>query len=851
MQKTHPINFRTLFIVSLFFITFTTKAQENTVPAIPIISYLDHLEATFQIKFSFADEDLKSIVISTPKAQTLTEILENIKTQTQLQILKLDERYYTISSGTINICAFVLDNFEQNTVTGATIHVLENSIRKITDENGAFYLEKIPRKAIIEIRHLGFKPQFIKAEDLILKSPCTTILLSQNYQELQEVILYKFLTTGLEKQQDASIAIKTKDFGILPGLIEPDVLQTVQVLPGIKSIDETVSDINVRGGTNDQNLILWDGIKMYQSGHFFGLISAFNPYLTEKVSIIKNGTSAAYGDGVSSVISMQTKNKLSDTFLGGSGINLISGDLYGQIPLTQNIGLQFSGRRSITDFLNTPTYNRFYDRAFQDSQVKNTPANNEVIIRNEDFYFYDFTGKLLYNINDNQKFRVSFIAINNLLDYKETNNSTTETTQSGLEQTNFSIGGNLASSWNDNFSTQLNIYYTKYNLDSENILPNSNQQLYQNNKVLETAIQLSTSYNFSDVINWQNGYQFNEVGITNFTNVTLPPYKSNIKGVIRTHALFSEIKYTSENEKLWARGGARLNYIENIDTFKKLLIEPRININYKIADDIKLELQGEFKNQTTNQVIDLKQNFLGIEKRRWVLSDENKLPITRSKQVSLGISYDKNKLYIGLEGFYKYVNGISTATQGFQNEDQFNGEIGKYSINGFEFLINQKSKNLSNWLTYTYNNNNYTFDAIVPNQFPNNLDIKHTFTFASTFTYQKIKLGLGVNYRTGRPYTKPVAGNNAINTSTVPHTINYESPNSSRITNYIRTDASAVYEFNLNENVNASLGASVLNFFNKKNILNTYYRLNDNDEIETIENISLGITPNISFRLFF
>lgn len=64
--------------------------------------------------------------------------------------------------------------------------------------------------------------------------------------------------------------MNTAEFGILPGLIEPDILQTVQALPGIKSIDETVSDINVRGGTNDQNLILWNGIKMYQSGHFLG-----------------------------------------------------------------------------------------------------------------------------------------------------------------------------------------------------------------------------------------------------------------------------------------------------------------------------------------------------------------------------------------------------------------------------------------------------------------------------------------------------------------------------------------------------------------------------------------------------
>lgn len=850
MLKTHLNIYRFYLLAAFFSISLLCSGQEKNAPLIPIITYLEELENKFQIKFSYLDEDLKDFQVKKSDSAKLEDILERLKNQTNLSFFKLDERYYSITHKNISICAQVFDNFLQSTLPNASVQVLKPSITIVTDETGTFVLDNIPRKAVIEIRHIGFKPLFITAENLIKKSPCSKIALSPIYQELNEVIVYKFLTTGITKQQDASILLKTKDFGILPGQIEPDVLQTVQALPGIKSIDETVSDINVRGGTNDQNLILWDGIKMYQSGHFFGLISAFNPYLTEKVTTIKNGTSAAYGDGVSSVISMETKDELSDTFYGGGGINLISGDAYGQIPISEKVGLQFSGRRSLTDFMNTPTYQRFYERAFQDTEVNSNQPNPDELNRNKDFYFYDFSGKLLYDINKKHKVRVNLIAIYNFLDYKETNTNTNETTQSGLKQTNFSAGGNLKSQWNSDFSTFLNFYYTKYNLDSQNTIPNPSQQLYQNNTVLETAFHLRSNYNFSDLLSWENGYQFNEVGITNFTNVTQPLFRSNIKGVVRTHALFSEFTYTSENEKLWIRGGARLNFIANIDTFKKLLLEPRVNLNYELTEDLKLELQGEFKNQTTNQVIDLKQNFLGIEKRRWVLSDDDTLPVTRSKQASLGISYEKNKLFIGLEGFYKFVNGISTSTQGFQNEDQFNGEIGRYTVNGIEFLINQKSKNLSNWFSYTYNNNTYTFETLSPQKFPNNLDIKHTLTFASTYTYENIKLGIGLNYRTGRPFTEPQE-NNAVNTSTFPYTINYRNHNSSRIADYIRADASAVYDFKISTTINASFGASVLNLLNRKNTLNTYYRLNDADEVETIENVSLGITPNFSFRLFF
>ncbi|WP_165747982.1 carboxypeptidase-like regulatory domain-containing protein [Cellulophaga sp. Z1A5H] len=851
MPKTQSSIITIFLIAILFFSSLSSIGQENKTARVSLRAYLNQIEETFSVKFSFADNSINSILILSQEFNELEAAIHYIETETPLDLKKIDARYYTISKSMLSICAKVLDNFEQNTLHNASIKVLEQNIATITDDTGSFYLNNVPRKSTIEIRHIGFKPLFVKAEELQDGKTCKTLLMAQNIQQLEEVIIYKFLTTGLEKQDDASIVLNTDDFGILPGLIEPDVLQTVQALPGIKSIDETVSDINVRGGTNDQNLILWEGIKMYQSGHFFGLISAFNPYLTDKVTLIKNGSSAAFGDGVSSILDMRTKNTITNNLYGGAGINLLSGDMYGQIPLKENLAFQFSGRRSITDFLNTPTYNQFYDRAFQDTEIKGNEPEQENLARSEDFYFYDFTGKLLYDISEKHKARVSFIAINNLLAYTALNTDTAEKTNSKLMQTNFSIGGYLESTWNANFSTQINAYYTSYHLDSENFTTENKQQLLQNNEVLETAIQLTSNYHFSEQLAWKNGYEFKEVGIINFTNVTQPPFRSNIKGVLRTHALFSELTYTSKNEKLWVRAGIRANYIKNLATFEKLILEPRLNLNYRLTRDFKVELQGEFKNQTTNQVIDLKQNFLGIEKRRWVLANEEELPITRSKQVSLGFNYDKNKIYIGLEGFYKYVNGISTTTQGFQNEDQFNGEIGTYAARGVEFLINQKTKNLSNWLTYTYNKNDYTFDLLNPTTFPNNLDIRHTITFASTYTYEHLKLGLGLNYRTGRPYTKPKEDGNVINTTVFPNTINYEDSNNSRLPEYLRVDASAIYDFKISQNIKASVGASLLNILDHKNILNRYYRLNDQDEIETVESVSLGITPNFSFRLFF
>ena len=829
-----------------------TYSQERKV----LKELIVELEERFEVKFSYADADLDDVEIQLPNSHSLETILNSITEQTQIRFKKLDDRYYALTKpALVHICGRVLDNYANNTVSGATVEVMETEQALVTDTEGNFTLEGIPRKATLKIRYLGYVTKYLSVARL-LGTDCPEILLAEHREQLDEVVVYQFLTTGIIREQDASISLNTSEFGILPGLIEPDVLQTVQALPGIKSIDETVSDINVRGGTNDQNLILWNGIKIYQSGHFFGLISAFNPYLIRNVSIYKNGTPSRYGDGVSSVISMDTENERTGRFSGGGGLNFITGDVYGQFPIKENLEFQFSARRSTTDFLNTPTYQSFTERAFQDSEVldgQNQTINLE-FERDEDFFFYDFSGKVLYDYNDHHKFRLSFIAMDNELSYVETDLRTDETTRSFLGQTNISIGLQWMAEWSDRLNSHLNVYFSNYDLDALGISESQIQQLFQRNKVDERAVKFHTTYKMSDAVQWQNGLQYIETGITNVSDVTQPPFESNITAVIRKYAPYSQISYRTFENRFIATGGVRANYLINLASvgahFKELLIEPRLNLNFRVGKNLRAQLLGEFKSQTTNQIIDLEQNFLGIEKRRWTLSDEENLPITKSKQGSLGLNYENNGLYVGLEGFYKYVEGISVRTQGFQNEGQFDDEIGRYNVKGVEFLVNKKGRNYSTWLSYTYNKNDYTFEEISEKPFPNNLDIRHSLTLASTLEIKPLKLALGINYRTGKPYTEPDEGN-PLNEATFPGTINYESANSSRLPEYFRADASAIYEFNLGQKAKANVGVSFLNITNRKNILNKYYRISDSNEIETVENKSLGLTPNVSFRVSF
>ena len=665
-------------------------------------------------------------------------------------------------------------------------------------------------------------------------------------QELQEVVVGSYLTSGISRNNNGITSIKPQQFGILPGMIEPDVLQTIQALPGVMSVDETISNINIRGGTHDQNLILWDGIKMYQSGHFFGLISAFNPYLTQHVDVSKNGTSARYGDGVSSVIDMQNANELSHHFKAGVGLNMTHMDGFLVLPLGKKTELQFSTRRSITDWIDTPTYDSYFDRVFQDTDLTNNGRDlNGTISKDERFYFYDVSAKLLTNLNKKDRLRFNFLTISNDVHYREQSTINDENTESNsfLKQNSLSGGATYLRTWNSKFNTSLQFYGSKYDLDANNQDVVNNQRLIQENKVLEYAVKLDTDWFINNHFKLSSGYQFFETGISNLEDVNNPRFKSYIKEVVRTHSVYSELKYLSSNLNTNVKVGARANYYEKFDVYK---LEPRVSFSQRFLNYFRFELLGELKTQTTSQIIDLQNDFLGIEKRRWILANNESIPIIESKQASAGIHYNQNQLLVSAETYLKHVDNITSRSQGFQNQFQYVKDIGSYEVVGLDVLVNKQFENTSAWLSYSYSKNTYQFDIINNGKaFPNNVDIQHAVTFGATHTLGNLKLAIGVNWHTGKPITEP---NN--DDPVIGNDINYNAPNSSNLKDYFRTDFSATYRLKLSETTNAVAGISLWNLTNQENIINSYYKLED-DEVIRIDNTSLGLTPNASLRVSF
>ncbi|MEO1052450.1 MAG: TonB-dependent receptor plug domain-containing protein [Bacteroidota bacterium] len=832
-------NSRTLVSFCLLLIAQPLCAQNQKTPLKEI---LQSLESAHDVSFNYAVDNIEGVSVIPPsKDKGLEEALAYLAQLTGLQFKKISDRFIAITKpkqNKINICGRLVDTSNDEFIEGATI--LVGTSFTVSDAQGRFQIDQINSDQILSIQSLGYKKKEIPATQLINPN-CGTIELNPEVTALDEIVITNYLAQGINKKLSGVFEVNTQNFGILPGLVEPDVLHTLQALPGIQSIDETVSDINVRGGTNDQNLVLWDGIRIYQPGHFFGLISVFNPYLTKKVELIKNGTSAFYGDGVSSSIVISTDDQITKEFEAGGGINLINADFFVKTPLSKNMSLQVSARKAISDVFQTPTYEQYFDRAFSDSEVLNSTNINA----DQEFDFYDFSVKYIYKPSPKDKFKISFLNIHNDINFQENAviNNTEESRNSGLVQRSLGASTSYERVWHQNLKTSVQLYVSDYDLEAVNFDIPNNQRLIQENEVLDNGIKVDARWRLNNSLDIFSGYQFSEVGVRNLEDINTPRFRRNIKRVVRSNAFFSELNYTPNGGNTNLRGGMRLSHYAR---FNRLFTEPRLAFNQKITNSLSLEVLGELKHQTTTQIIDFQTDFLGVEKRRWIMTNETDIPIIQSRQISAGLQFKKEQLLVTLETYFKTVDDIISSSQGFQNQFEFIRSKGSYDAVGMDLLVNRRFANFSSWLSYSLAESTFNFPGFSPPSFPDNLDIRHSITIGTNYNSEKLDLSIGLNWRTGKPFTSPDETEPIVSNE-----INYGTPNALRLDNYLRLDLSGKYKFYLVPKVRATIGLSIWNVPNQNNIIDTYFELLSDGSVQQIEESALGITPNLMFRVNF
>ncbi len=681
-------------------------------------------------------------------------------------------------------------------------------------------------------------------------------------QHLEQVVVREYLTSGInENNDDTSIILSPEKLGILPGLTEPDVLQSIQLLPGVQSPTETASGLFIRGGTPDQNLVLWDGIKMYNSGHFFGTISALNPYITQDIKLYKNGTKARYGNRISGVIDITSEEDIPKKLTGSTGFNMTHTDANLRLPLGEKAAVMISGRRSIADVFDTETFRNLSNRVFQETKISEgnkVTEDDEVTTTKDLFYFNDFTVKAILKPNENNTFLVSNLFTKNKLDYGFLIEAYDEASQDKLGIKNQGSSVKWNHRYNDVFTHEFSAYYSNYDFEYTGInsIPDEfSNRLNKQNKVEDLGIAFDSNYHLDSASTLGFGYQFSSNKV-NYAlrfedsespedNYTEFNFKTN-----NNHAVYGDYKYYVLDKWL-LNFGVRANYFSVVD---KLFFEPRFQLETRLFQNIKFKSSVENLHQSVSQVIEFNTQEFGLENQIWVLSDGEDIPVLRSFQVTSGFVYDKSGWYFDVEGYYKDIDGLTSFTLGFDNIDDFFSK-GKSKVLGLDVLVKKKIHNYRTWMSYSLMNNDFTFNTINNgNAFPGNSDITHHFTWSHTYEWKHLEFSLGWNIRTGIPYTK---ANGLIETSGDP-IIDFEETNGARLPNYHKLDVSATYSFNFskNERWKGKLGVSFLNVYNQKNVLSRKYEIAQSTEddslvLREINKNSLGFTPNVVFRIDF
>ncbi|MFT3795887.1 TonB-dependent receptor plug domain-containing protein [Flavobacterium sp.] len=809
-------------------------------------SILNAIAETHQVKFSYIEEELVVYRLVPPDAALSLEAkIAYLEKNTRLRFEMATQNYYTVYNDKRMdkpLCGYLMDSKSGMPIENAAIAIPALGITIASDAKGYFELPVLTPNAI-SIRHLSYAPKQLSPSQLYV-SDCPKILMDVIVEELPEINTQRYLATGITRNDFGVIAVKPAKFGILPGLTEPDVLQTMQQLPGVTSIDETISNINVRGGTHDQNLFTYNGIRMFQTGHFFGLISAFNPMLATHIKISKNGSSAFLGESVSSTIDISSHTRIIDSCYNAIAVDMINANFFSKVRLSDNATIQAAGRRTFTDIVKTPTFKAYEDRVFQNNVVTDLSDGQTVGIESaKEFYFYDFALQYHQKLGRHELI-VDGIGIENRVDFEQRTDISLK--ESYASQRNFGASLNWKSHWNDKNESDVQGYFSWYKLGAENQSGDQNAQ--QQNRVSNKGLKIKHTFIPEQRFEIGIGYQFDETSIKNTDEVDNPPFFRESTEISRSHSLIAEGLYHSANEKTQLQIGVRGNYFEKFDLFR---LEPRIAFNQALSQRWKFDLLAELKSQTLSQVIDLQEDFLGIEKRRWILANGNDIPMQKSKQASFGFTYLYDGWLFSIDNFYKEISGITTQGQGFQDQYEFVRAIGRSDATGSELLLQKSFTQFYTWISYAWNENKYHFDDLEPTKFPSNTNIIHNVSWAGIYEWKQLRFALGAKWHSGRPYTRSIGfltdPDNPANSS-----ITFSAPNAERLNDYFQLNFSASHQWHFKKSTSLFASISLLNLLDRKNIINRYYRVNTSlNTVENVDTYSLGFTPNVCIKVVF
>lgn len=820
----------------------------------PIQIVLDNLFTTQKIYFTI-DKEQHIFLAKDPLAQLLlsdsyftgkqkniaSNNLNNAEAEDETEVKEAltDNHLYEIgdksisSANIITMAGYIKDARTGEPIAGASIYIDKPRIGVSSDQNG-YYAIALPRgRHILNVQSLGIRD--IKRKIVLYSDGKMNIEATGSIMSLKKVVIsaqkisnVRGTIMGVQK-----LDIKTvKQIPVVFG--EADILRVVTTLPGVKTVGEASTGLNVRGGAADQNLILFNDATIYNPAHFFGMFSSFNPELINNVELYKSSIPASYGGRLSSVLDINSREGNKKEYTGSAGIGLLTSRVNIEGPIEKDKSSFILGGRS--------TYSNWLFNLMPD-EYKNSRADfydlnlivNNQINKNNTLYFTGYLSNDHFNLNSDTAYGYGNKNIS--IKWKHIfNNKLNSLITTGWDQYGYEINSQKLplSAYQLSFGIQQNYFKAHfiYNLNSKHTFDFGLNSLFYNLAPGNYEPLGTKSLVVKDVVNKEQAIE-NALYATDHYTINA---RLKLDAGIRLSA-FSALGPNSINT--YPSGTPRtedniLNTVHyNAGDIIKTYAGPEFRLGLRYVIDETLSLKAGYNSQ--RQYIHSLSNTTAMAPTDiWKLSDPNIKPQI-GDQISLGIykNLKSNTIETSLELYYKNMDNYLDYKSGAKLvmnhhiETDVLGTQGK--AYGIELLVKKTAGKLNGWISYTWSRvllrmNDPSAGAIINKgeYYPSNYDKPHDLTLIANYKFShRFSISMNTSYSTGRPITLPIG---VFSYGGSFRTL-YADRNAYRIPDYFRTDFSMNIEGNhkINQLMHNSWSIGVYNLTGQRNPYSIYY----------------------------
>ena len=763
----------------------------------------------------------------------------------------------------ITISGLVKRNKNDEFLPGASIRVKNLGIGGITDERGMYKLNLPAGEHVISFSSINFEEKVFTIEGYANGE--LNVVLEEIPILLDEVVIHD-RTKEVVTSSVGLVQLSIKELKRAPSLMgEPDLIKQIQVLPGVTTVGEAASGYNVRGGSVDQNLILYDGMPVFNSAHVFGFFSTFNSEAVKSASFYRGGIPAEFGGRVSSVLDIQSKEGDFEKWGGGAGIGMITSNVNIGGPIVKDKTSIFASMRS--------TYSDW---------LINSIRTNYADLSKSSVTFYDASLKLTHKFSQNTKVTLSGY----------------------LSRDQFHLKGDSSYSWNNSlasfrldhvFSPRLNLSvlagYGSY--DYKVVDKNSDTGFNLFYKISYPSVKADFIYQ-TDKHKISFGGQGTYYGFEPGTFKPLNPnagldYVEIEKQQSVEGAIFVSDNF-SINEKLNIEGGLRLSVfrslgpgtvntykpglpieVSNFDstlTFKKGEniktyhgLEPRISLRYSLTANSSIKVGYN----RIYQYLHLVTNTTAVTPIDiWQPSGSYFKP-QMADQFSLGYfrNLRKGKFDFFVESYYKSIANILDFKDGanliLNKHIETDLLQGKGTAYGVETQLAKVAGRLVGSVSYAYSRSLRTIAGPTSDQsinngktYPSNFDQPHAVNLSWKYAISRRYFFTGgFTYRTGRPITLPLSGYTIDNL----YVTNFSERNAYRIQDYHRLDLAIVLEgdsFKRKRNWQGTWTFSIYNVYGRRNPYTVFFKGAAGSTLIPYQLSILGsVLPSLSYSVKF